>query len=104
MTACTVIVTLTCDPADQDALLGLARGALPTFARQPGFVSSTLHKSTDGARVVNYLRWRSEADHLACMQSAEIAEAGADFMAFVEDRKVSIALGVYDVVETVEAA
>lgn len=104
MTACTVIVTLTCDPADQDALLGLARGVLPAFARQPGFVSSSLHKSTDGTKVLNYLQWRTEADHLACMQNADVAAAGADFMAFVEERRVQIELGVYDVVETVEAA
>ena len=104
MTGCTVIVTLRCEPSDQTELVSLARDVLPAFARQPGFVSSALHKSTDGARVVNYLRWQSEADHLACMQSADVAEAGVGFMAFVEGRKVSIDIGVYDVVETTEAA
>lgn len=104
MTACAVIVTLTCDPGDQEALLGLARGVLPAIARQPGFRSSAVHKGADGTRIVNYLRWYSEADHLACMQSEEVAAAGGDFMAFVEARGVTIEIGVYEVVDTVDAA
>ena len=76
----------------------------PAFARQPGFRSSALHKGTEGTRIVNYLRWNSEADHLACMQSEEVAAAGADFMAFVEARGVAIEIGVYEVVDAVDAA
>jgi heme-degrading monooxygenase HmoA len=29
---------------------------------EPGFIGAALHKSTDGARVINYAHWRSEAD------------------------------------------
>jgi len=29
---------------------------------EPGFIGAALHRSTDGARVVNYAHWRSEAD------------------------------------------
>src|SRR5262249_137254 len=29
------------------------------MARQPGFVSISLHKSLDGRRIVNYVQWQS---------------------------------------------
>ena len=29
---------------------------------EPGFIGAALHRSTDGARVINYAHWRSEAD------------------------------------------
>ena len=29
---------------------------------EPGFIGAALHKSTDGARVINYAHWRSETD------------------------------------------
>jgi heme-degrading monooxygenase HmoA len=29
---------------------------------EPGFIGAALHKSTDGARVINYAHWRSESD------------------------------------------
>lgn len=28
----------------------------------PGFIGAALHKSVDGARVINYAHWRSQAD------------------------------------------
>jgi len=35
----------------------------------PGFVSASIHRSTDGTRVFNYLQWET-AEHLAAMQSS----------------------------------
>ncbi len=29
------------------------------MARQPGFVSISLHRSLDGRRIVNYIQWQS---------------------------------------------
>lgn len=30
------------------------------MAKQPGFISSNIHKSVDGTRVVNYVQWSSQ--------------------------------------------
>lgn len=93
--AVTVAVTLRCAAADQDRLAGLAQDSLPVFTQQPGFISAALHKSTDGTRVMNVLTWRSEADHLACMQNGDVAAAGAAFMAFAEEKNVEMDVAVY---------
>ena len=29
------------------------------MARQPGFISVSLHRSLDGRRIVNYIQWKS---------------------------------------------
>ena len=29
------------------------------MARQPGFISISLHRSLDGRRIVNYIQWQS---------------------------------------------
>src|SRR6266513_135406 len=33
--------------------------ALSLMARQPGFVSISLHRSLDGRRIVNYVQWQN---------------------------------------------
>jgi heme-degrading monooxygenase HmoA len=33
----------------------------------PGFISASVHRSTDATRVFNYLQWQT-AEHLAAMQ------------------------------------
>jgi hypothetical protein len=50
------------DPARQQQLVDLWIRAGEPFTHHPGFIGAALHKSTDGARVVNYARWRSPAD------------------------------------------
>ena len=37
----------------------------------PGFVSASIHRSFDGAKVVNYAQWRSRADFEAMRQNPE---------------------------------
>jgi quinol monooxygenase YgiN len=47
----------------------------------PGFVGASVHVSLDGARVVNYVQWRSRADLDAMLALPEakthMAEVGA---------------------------
>ena len=43
----------------------------PIFAKQPGFISASLHRSMDGIRFTTYLQWCSEANHDACMQNPD---------------------------------
>ena len=43
---------------DQEALM-LMKQRAAFMARQPGFVSISLHRSLDGHRIVNYVQWRN---------------------------------------------
>jgi len=40
-----------------------------TIKHLPGFVSANIHRSFDGAKVVNYAQWRSRADFVAMQQN-----------------------------------
>lgn len=64
---CTVIVTVDAAPDVIREMESHARRGLSLFADFNGFVSGALHKSADGGRLVQYLQWTTEAEHLACM-------------------------------------
>jgi quinol monooxygenase YgiN len=60
----TLINVFTVDPVNQQRLLDLLERATDEFvSRAPGFVSSTLHRSLDGAKVTMYAQWRSVEDY-----------------------------------------
>lgn len=49
------------EPENQQQLLELMMEQAETvMAKQPGFISSNIHKSVDGTRVVNYVQWSSQ--------------------------------------------
>jgi quinol monooxygenase YgiN len=59
-----LINVFTVDPANQQRLLDLLTRATAEFvSRAPGFVSSSLHRSLDGAKVTMYAQWRSKEDY-----------------------------------------
>ncbi len=43
---------------------------------QPGFVSSSIHKSLDGVRVMNYAQWKSLEDYEAFINNSEMQAHG----------------------------
>ena len=43
----------------QEEALALMRERARFMARQPGFISISLHRSLDGKRIVNYIQWES---------------------------------------------
>lgn len=45
-------------PGHQDEALALMKERANFMSRQPGFVSISLHRSLDGQRIVNYIRWQ----------------------------------------------
>jgi quinol monooxygenase YgiN len=56
----------------QDAIVQSLRGFTERVARAfPGFVAASVHASLDGARVVNYVQWKSRADLDAMLASPE---------------------------------
>ncbi len=58
----TLVNVFTVKPEKQRELVDLLNEASETVMRhQPGFLSASIHESTDGTRVVNYAQWDSVA-------------------------------------------
>ena len=65
----TLINVFTVDPANQQRLVELLTRATEVSVRHaPGFVSASLHRSTDGTKVTMYAQWRSVEDYQAMRQ------------------------------------
>jgi hypothetical protein len=88
----------------QDQFVELVqRQVMPAMAALPGFISHTLHKSHDGTEVLNYLQWRSEADHAHCF-SNPMWEVWADEVAmFLQTHRLPQEVMTYEVVASREA-
>ena len=68
----TLINVFTVAPEDQQHLLDLLVEATESVMNKlPGFVSTNLHKSFDGTRVVNYAQWRSVEAFEAMLTDSE---------------------------------
>ena len=62
----TLINVFTVEPASQRRLVELLTEATEVSVRRaPGFVSASLHRSTDGTKVTMYAQWRSIDDYQA---------------------------------------
>ena len=58
----TLINVLEVDPARCDEVVNMFVNATEkVVSGLPGFVSSSIHRSIDGTRVINYAQWESEA-------------------------------------------
>ena len=57
----TQITTVKLPPDKQDEVLALMTERAQFMAKQPGFVSICLYRSTDGSHVVNHVQW-TDAD------------------------------------------
>ena len=99
---CTVVVTVDADPDVLAEMERHARRGLDEFGRFKGFVSGALHRSTDGGRLIQYLQWQTEADHLACMNDPrwDDEESTKRFMDHVESGRASLDVRVYEIVKT----
>jgi quinol monooxygenase YgiN len=65
----TLINVFTVEPANQQRLVELLTEATEVSVRQaPGFVSASLHRSTDGTKVTMYSQWRSIEEYQAMRQ------------------------------------
>jgi quinol monooxygenase YgiN len=62
----TLINVFTVEPVNQRRLIELLTEATEVSVRQArGFVSASLHRSTDGTKVTMYAQWRSIDDYQA---------------------------------------
>jgi heme-degrading monooxygenase HmoA len=55
----TQITLIESEPEKQAEALLLMHERARFMARQPGFVSISLHRSLDGRRIVNYIQWKN---------------------------------------------
>jgi quinol monooxygenase YgiN len=62
----TLINVFTVEPENQQRLVELLTEATEvSVSRAPGFVSASLHRSTDGTKVTMYAQWRSIDEYQA---------------------------------------
>jgi quinol monooxygenase YgiN len=96
----TLINVFTVDPANQQRLIELLTAATETsVCRAKGFISATLHRSTDGTKVTMYAQWQTMADYQAMRDDPSPRH-------FLEEA-LTIARfhpGIYDVVRTFNRA
>src|SRR5256886_17424457 len=95
----TQITTVKVPPNHQAEVLRLMTERAKFMARQPGFVSVSLHRSEDGSHVVNYVQWTDKERLAAAHHSPEFRKKWPKFGDLVQD----VEPGLYDVVQ-IEAA
>jgi heme-degrading monooxygenase HmoA len=67
----TVIVNFSVEPSKQQKLVEDIVDNLETVVKKySGFVSSSIHKSLDGTRVVNYVQWETREDFEAYLKDS----------------------------------
>lgn len=60
----TIINVFVVDPVNQDRLINLlSRATNDSVRHAAGFISASLHRSTDGTKVTMYAQWRSATDY-----------------------------------------
>jgi heme-degrading monooxygenase HmoA len=95
----TQITTVKTNPDNLDEVIALMKERARFMARQPGFVSISLHRSEDGSHVVNYVQWTDKNKLSAAHHSPEFRKKWPRFGELVQDVEPSI----YNVVQ-IEAA
>jgi quinol monooxygenase YgiN len=92
----TLINVFTVEPAKQRRLIELLTEATDgSVRRAPGFVSASLHRSTDGTKVTMYAQWLS-LDHYQAMRRDPVP------LSFLQEALTIAKLepGIYEVVRT----
>ncbi len=96
----TQITFIEVEPEKQPEALSLMTERAHFMARQPGFISISLHRSLDGRRIVNYLQWQNRELLQAAHKSPEFRKAWRKF----DDLTDQIDPHLYQVTEVIEGA
>ena len=75
----TQITVIESEPEKQAEALSLMTERARFMARQPGFISVSLHRSLDGRRIVNYIQWQSRDLLQSAHQSPEFRKEWGHF-------------------------
>ena len=95
----TQITTVKLPPGKQDEVLQLMQERARFMAKQPGFVSVSLHRSSDGSHVINYVQWADKEKLKQAHHSPEFRKKWPRFGEIAEEIEPCL----YEVVH-VEAA
>jgi quinol monooxygenase YgiN len=95
----TQITTVSVPPKNQDQALRLMRERARFMAKQPGFVSISLHRSTDGGHIVNYVQWQNRDQLEAAHHRPEFRDVWPEFGKLVDGAEPSL----YEVVMVEES-
>src|SRR3979411_3201593 len=94
----TQITVIEAEPEKQNEALSLMAERPRFMARQPGFVSISLHRSLDGRRIVNYIQWQNRELLQSAHQSPDFRKAWRQF----DDLADQIDPHLYEVTEVLE--
>jgi heme-degrading monooxygenase HmoA len=81
----TQITVVEPEPGKENEAFALMSDRARFMARQPGFVSISLHKSLDGRRIVNYVQWQSPDLLRAAHKSPEFRKEWGRFDALADE-------------------
>jgi heme-degrading monooxygenase HmoA len=94
----TQITTAEAEEGKQDELLALMIERAHFMARQPGFISISLHRGLDGKHIVNYVQWASREQLVAAHHTPEFR----DKWSLVGNVSEEIELSLYEVAHVEE--
>ena len=81
----TQITIVESEPEKQAEALALMSQRAGFMARQPGFVSISVHRSLDGRRIVNYVQWESRELLQSAHRSPEFLQEWGRFDELTDD-------------------
>src|SRR5260370_29933305 len=87
------------EPEKQQEALSLMTERAHFMARQPGFISISLHRSLDGRRIVNYVQWQNRELLQAAHKSPDFRKACRKF----DDLTTQLDPHLYEVTEAIAA-
>ena len=96
--AVTQITVIEAEPEKQQEALSLMAERARFMARQPGFVSISLHRSLDGRRIVNYVQWQNRELLQSAHKSPDFRKAWRKF----DDLTDQIDPNLYEVAEVLD--
>lgn len=91
----TQITIVESEPNKQAEALSVMTERASFMARQPGFISISVHRSLDGRRIVNYIQWEDRDLLRAAHKSPEFRKEWSRFDRLTDD----IDLHLYEVVD-----
>lgn len=94
----TQITVVEHEPDKQAEALAVMRERARFMAKQPGFLSISLHKSLDGRRIVNYVQWQDREQLKAAHQSPEFRKEWGRF----DSLTAEIDLHLYEVTDVLD--
>ncbi|TIM37966.1 antibiotic biosynthesis monooxygenase family protein [Mesorhizobium sp.] len=87
----TQITIVDSEPDKQTEALSVMTERARFMARQPGFISISLHRSLDGRRIVNYVQWQNRDLLRSAHQSPEFRKEWGHFDQLTDEIEYEVA-------------